>query len=463
MNSYEIFVSVNGDSYGKGVKDMLQDMKVYRRKLDMSRFWEKVQLFSHDFLKCCLYLCEVEPSRQTFTKKLYSELISSSKLLEDFLDFHGAKNNKEWYYYRELVASARNLSAAAYIVKHIFTRFPSYGLDHTENFQEEGLKTHKFLTTALRRISAAALTEANSLNIQFPEDRFCWDDFPGIYTSEILDYNIDDKDTVQEKRNLVKIATEFIKVSREFDSLGFYEPCSTEEMKVIVPEKINEEEMRRFEMIVHNMQSSFDTYVNRSGQRFENTKLKQMRGFISVVLHLMDLCQRLLHYYERHLYEVGYKNIYKVVRDRLAKLISPEDLMDRTVNYCLFNICQFLTRGQALAKEVLNENIERSSIKVAIPEKMGFHCRPSLLVAKIVQHYGGEVELCIGSDRFDASSVLDLQWAGGKIQKENIKDVVFEGDTRALRDIEILASVNYGEDAMGKGIPLPKELNYLKH
>jgi hypothetical protein len=68
----------------------------------------------------------------------------------------------------------------------------------------------------------------------------------------------------------------------------------------------------------------------------------------------------------------------------------------------------------------------------------------------------------VGRDRFDASSVLDIQWAGGKIQKENITEVSFEGDTRALNDIEILAGVNYGEDTMGKGIPLPKELKYLK-
>ncbi|HSV92745.1 MAG TPA: HPr family phosphocarrier protein, partial [Desulfobacterales bacterium] len=85
-----------------------------------------------------------------------------------------------------------------------------------------------------------------------------------------------------------------------------------------------------------------------------------------------------------------------------------------------------------------------------------------LLVAKIVQHYGGQVELVIGEDRFDASSVLDIQWAGGKIQKENLKEVVFEGDSRTLKDIQTLAAVNYGEDLMGKGVPLPKELRYLR-
>ena len=128
----------------------------------------------------------------------------------------------------------------------------------------------------------------------------------------------------------------------------------------------------------------------------------------------------------------------------------------------LFYVCHFLTSGKDLAREILNENIERSSITVKVPVKLGFHSRPSLLVAKIVQHFGGQVEMIVRGDRFDASSVLDIQWAGGKIQKENLSEVIFEGDARALKDIEILAGVNYGEDTMGKGVPLPNELKYLR-
>jgi phosphotransferase system HPr-like phosphotransfer protein len=171
---------------------------------------------------------------------------------------------------------------------------------------------------------------------------------------------------------------------------------------------------------------------------------------------------RLLHLYERHLHEAGYKDIYKKVQGRLSDLVNPEKLLDRTINYGLFFVCHFLTTGVDLAKEILNENIERSTIRVGVPVALGFHMRPSLLVAKIVQYYGGEVELCVGEDRFDASSVLDIQWAGGKIQKENITDVQFEGDVRALKDIEILAGANYGEDTMGKDVPLPGELKYLR-
>jgi len=163
-----------------------------------------------------------------------------------------------------------------------------------------------------------------------------------------------------------------------------------------------------------------------------------------------------------HLYEVGYKSVCIKVRDELARAVSPEKVLDCIVNYGLYYVSRLLASGREFAQELLDENIERGTIVAGIPQKMGFHARPSLLVAKIVQHFGGQVELCVGYDRFDARSVLDLQWAGGKIQKDDIQEVVFQGDMRALKDIRVLASVNYGEDSMGKGISLPKELFYLK-
>ncbi|MFC1788668.1 HPr family phosphocarrier protein, partial [Thermodesulfobacteriota bacterium] len=345
---------------------------------------------------------------------------------------------------------------------HILNRLDFYGLPDTRTFEKEGTATLYFFRKSLRKLAPVILEEAKRLNIPLPEKNYEMDEFPGIITGEMLEYDIDDIDKDQQKKSIVNIASEFLSIAANFDPIGFYEPYKFEKMLKIVPEKVNEVEMRRFEMLVHNLQSSFDTYVIHGAYRYGNRKLKELRGFFSVVFHLLQMIGRLLHFYERHLHKAGYKSIYKKVQDRLSSLIDPEELLDRTVNYGLYYICHFLTTGKELAQEILNENIERSSIKVGVPVKLGFHSRPSLLVAKIVQHYGGQVELCVGKDRFDASSVLDIQWAGGKIQKENITEVVFEGDVRALKDIEILASVNYGEDTMGKGIPLPKELNYLK-
>ncbi len=409
-----------------------------------------------------LFISKFNSPRYLFTKKLFSELIGTSQVLEDFLDFHGAKNSKDWFFYRELTAAVRHLSLAGYSQTHILNRLDFYGLPDTKRFEKEGTATLFFLRKSLMKLAAIILDEAQRLNITMPAESYEMDEFPGIITGEMLDYDIDDMDKDQQKKHIVKISSEFLSIATRFEPLRFYEPYTLKEILRIVPEKVNEVEMRRFEMLVHNLQSSFDTYVIHGGFRFRSRKHKDLRGFFSVVFHLLQLIGRLLHFYERHLHEAGYKNIYKKVQDRLSALIDPQELLDRTINYGLYYVCHFLTTGVDLAREILNENIERSSITVGVPVKLGFHSRPSLLIAKTVQHYGGQVELCVGEDRFDASSVLDIQWAGGKIQKENIAKVIFEGDSRALKDIEILASINYGEDTMGKGIPLPKELGYLK-
>ena len=436
-------------------------MKTTESPIDES-FAEKVRIFSQDYLKCCIYISSIDRPEMVFTQKLYSTLVSTSMLLEDFLDFHGAKNNKNWYFYRELTAAVRHLSLAANFQKHISNRLVFYDLVDVNEFPKQGEITLDFLTSALMKMAPVIIKEARRLKIPLPESLFSAADFPSVVSSQMLDYDIDDKDKDQQKKNIVKISSEFLNIAKSFDQLKFYDPYPYKDILTIVPNKVNEVEIRRYEMLVHNLQSSFDTYVIHGGFRFGNRELKRLRGYFSVVLHLLQMVGRLLHFYERHLHEAGYKKIYKKVQVSLSKMVNPKTLLDRTINYGLFHACHFLTSGIELAQKILNKNIERSTVKVGVPVRLGFHSRPCLLVAKIVQHYGGQVELCVGSDRFDASSVLDLQWAGGKIQKEKLDEVIFEGDVRTLKDIQILAGVNYGEDTMGKGVPLPKELSYLK-
>ncbi|MBU0995571.1 MAG: HPr family phosphocarrier protein [Proteobacteria bacterium] len=427
-------------------------------------FSKKVDIYSEDFLKCCVYIKSfgINTDNFIFTKKLYSMLIANSQLLEDFLDFHGAKNNKNWFFYRELTAAIRHISLAGYSQQHISNRLLFYDLDDIDDFQMEGENATRFITYTLMKLAPVIVAEAQQLQITIPKANYTQHCFPGVLSGEMLEFDIDDENIDQQEKNIVKIASEFLKVAKDLDQFGIYQKCSNDEIQQMVPLKVNEVEIRRFEMLVHNLQSSFDSYVIHGGYRYGNRKLKQLRGHFSVVFHLLQIIGRLLHFYERHIHEVGYKEICINVKNKLVQHIDPDQMMDVAINYGLYYAYKFLTDGKNLAKEILNQYIERGSICVGIPVTRGFHARPSLMVAKIVEHYGGQVEMCIGGDRFDASSVLDIQWAGGKIQKENITQVVFEGDVRAISDIKILASVNYGEDSMGKGIPLPDSLKYLR-
>ncbi|MBW1615782.1 MAG: HPr family phosphocarrier protein [Deltaproteobacteria bacterium] len=432
--------------------------------MNNSLFFKKVEFFSSAYLRCCIFIADnaAAGKKDFFTKKLYSKLIGNSVLLEDFLDIHGAKDNSNWYFYRELAAAVRHLSLAGYAQKHISTRLEFYELEDMGNFEEDAKENFIFLNNLLIKLAPVILKEAKRLNIYIQSHRYKPEDFMHIPTGVMLEYDIQDENQDVQKKYIVKIASQFLSVAKDFNKFRFYEPYLIEDIKKIVPNKINEVEMRRFEMLVHNIQSSFDSYVMHGRYRVKESEYKRLRSNFSIVFHLTQEIGRLLHFYERHLYQTGYKNAYKRTRQRLSEIIPPDKLLDKIVNYGVFYASHFLEGGKALAKKILNDNIERKQVAVSIPKDRGFHSRPSLLVAKIVRHYGGEVKLMVKDASFDASSVLDIQWAGGKIEKDKIEKVVFEGDSRAIDDIKILASVNYAEDTMGKGKPLPSELGYLK-
>ena len=425
-------------------------------------FSEKVRFYSYDYLKCFLYLVNCDSTENVFTKSLYSKLITSSHLLEDFLDFHGAINNSNWYFYRELAAAIRHISMGGYAQNHIVNRSLFYDIHDKENFSENGQASLSFMTNSLMKLAPAIIEEARRLNIELPKKGFKAVHFPGITTDMMLPHDFEDEQKDQYSKHIVRVANEFLSIADDFDTFEFVEVYDQEELKALVPDRVNEVEIRRFEMRIHNLQSSFDSYVIHGGVLLTFSLVAPSVVSAEVIYHLLQVMGRLLHFYERHLIDIGYKYIYTKAREQLVSLVDPDVLLDCTINYGLYYVNHFFSYGKEIARKMLQGNIERSSITVGIPRDLGFHCRPSLMVAKIVQNYGSEVKLIAAGDQFDASSVLDIQWAGGKIQKENIQQVEFQGDIRALKDIETLASVNYGEDQMGKGIPLPKSLQYLR-
>lgn len=102
------------------------------------------------------------------------------------------------------------------------------------------------------------------------------------------------------------------------DRFVFYEPLATEEIMELVPVKINEVMIRNYEFRVHNLQSYFDTYVIQSGYQEISGKLRVLKGYFSVVYHLLQIMGRLLHYYERH-HEISYKKVYIGVREKNSR------------------------------------------------------------------------------------------------------------------------------------------------
>jgi hypothetical protein len=74
-----------------------------------------------------------------------------------------------------------------------------------------------------------------------------------------------------------------------------------------------------------------------------------------------------------------------------------------------------------------------------------------------------EVEPVEGETMADyASRCIKHFQSLAKLDAKTDTTVTFQGDNRALNDLQILAENGYGEDKLGNNIPLPEELSYLR-
>jgi len=128
-------------------------------------FLPLVQKASLEFFKIYNFFLSDSPE---FTKKFYSNLMNESDHFEIFLDDHGARQNKAWTFFAELVASIRNFAIASFQLRHLIDRYPDYNTGESENekneFLAEANKTLNFFNESIKSLFNAADFEARSLN-----------------------------------------------------------------------------------------------------------------------------------------------------------------------------------------------------------------------------------------------------------------------------------------------------------
>ena len=114
-------------------------------------FLELFQKQTIDILKICTYLKEKEDKDYLYTKRFYGNITTQSRLLEGFLDDYGAKDNRTWIYFRELIATTRYMGFSAYMFKHIQNRFAFYELRDAKKreFSEQTTMMQDFFNVAI--------------------------------------------------------------------------------------------------------------------------------------------------------------------------------------------------------------------------------------------------------------------------------------------------------------------------
>ncbi|GAK50772.1 hypothetical protein U14_02013 [Candidatus Moduliflexus flocculans] len=354
--------------------------------------------------------------RSKYSRRFYTYVAVQAEFAENLLDSCGAKENRAWFFLRELVAVIKMLGQVSYVMRYLEVRASSYDL------LDEEISEFEVITSDVRKIFDAMLqkaflhleTEAFELGLEIPKTGATSKDFPYFCVPGKLYADMWVDNVSREDEAIVKIATSYLEVAEEYTSLGFCRIFSAQELVELVPEHVNEERLRTFEAEVHNLQSVYDTYIGYTRMEAKDAKLAKLRGCVSIALHLLEIATTLVHFHERHERNSRHLQIYT----RLQEITGTYQILDAMGNYALFFCTRFLQKGKLLSEDAVMRYAQIVSKRIPVPMYRGFHVRPSTYIAKITRHYGTEVQMHLGDEVYDASCVFDLFRANEKINME---------------------------------------------
>ena len=420
-------------------------------------FLQIVQAPSNLFFKVSALFCEKLKDGKEISRKFYSSLIQETEYLESVLDEHGARENKTWSFFSEYVACVRNLSIAAFYIKHILDRYPYYNLGESEEnakaFHESAYKALDFLNTSILGLRAEVVRAGQVNGLEISEELFSMDEFSEIESNKRLPRTILEDEVQEEQERVIELCKKYRKVAKMVKDMGVERNDDPDAFRHVIPSKLDEKLVRMFKELVHSVQSEYDTYVKNTRLEQEQADLKNMRGYISMPLHLLEVVLWLCHFYERHEDDIRHGEC----KQQISRVVNKEVLLRQIFNFGFHYSKYYLQEGDKLVKNILMGFVENVRAEVPIPHPLGFHARPSTFISLIARHHEGELHMIIDEDKFNAKSVMSLLQAGGILADKGYQKVIMEGSRQAISDVKILAQNNYCEEG-----EFPRQLSYLR-
>lgn len=420
-------------------------------------FLQIVQEPSRLFFKVSGLFCEKVEGGKDISRKFYSSLIQETEYLESVLDEHGARENKTWSFFSEYVACMRNLSIAAFYIKHILDRYPYYSLGEAEenvkSFNKSAYKALVFLNSSIKGLRAEVVKTGKINGLQISQDPFSMNEFSDIESNKRLPRTVLEDEVKGETERILDLCQKYRKVSKMISEIGLQKSDNLEDFRHIIPSKIDEKLVRMFKELVHSVQSEYDTYVKNTTIEQSHTDLKNLRGYISMPLHLLEVVLWLCHFYERHEDDIRHGEC----KQQISKLVNKEALLGQIFNFGFHYSKYYLHEGDKLVKAILKGFVEIVRAEVPVPQPLGFHARPSTYLSLIARHHEGDLFMLIDDEKFNAKSVMSLLQAGGLLADKGYHNVTLEGSRQAINDAKLLAQNNYCEEG-----EFPRQLSYLR-
>ena len=399
------------------------------------------------------------PGGSAWTKRRFFDLSVSADELESFLDDYGARTNRTFSTLIEVVASIRGFALTGSSLSHLVRRLPSYGVLDRLGEESVRLQVHQDLGSALafveetvRDLMGALLDEGRRLGVtelargegQAPLDR--------SVRRFRLPHNVDLDRIDDEEQRIAGVASRFLEVAQVLEEARIRPIHEPEECESFLVQVCTEEAARLWESNVHNLQSSYDTYVKNTLLETGDPRLPELRGHVAAALHTLEAVTLLTHFAERR--DRGLRS--RVADSVIQRVVPRTAVRDVTLNRLLVHANAFVQAGVELAAALLPSYTNASEAVLRLPEGVVLHARPASLVVAVVQHHGTPVALEVDGPACNAGSLLELMVLVGS--PPEAREYVARGDERPLRDLIALFAAELGESGLDG---LPDSLGYL--
>ena len=324
--------------------------------------------------------------------------------MEETLDGAGARYSEKWFPFREGVSTIKLFSSVTYDLLHVKKSFKHYGLiDIDNNFEVDIEGVLNDLYKILVSASDYLIKRAKKCGIKHQNTVLIPDDFIDIDVSNSLSSDRKLRHIKNPGTTLIYLSTEFLNLKPSV--IQFKELSSTEKRSYnqYIPDVFSEEKLRLVLSRFHNLQSLYDTYLSESDIEIADKRLKILRGHISFVYHMLISATEFSHYYERHIVPRGHSQFFKSLLP-----IHKSRFLEITIDFFMKNFICYYKGALELCHNVIDSYAEIGEKIVPIPEYRGFHVRPSSLVSKIVNYYGGRVKMILENVEYDPSTTLEI-------------------------------------------------------
>jgi len=428
----------------------------YEKLVDEKEFVDLLQKHSELLFRLTnLLLASTEAS---WNKKHYFQLINETDTLESVLDDYGARYNRTYAFFTELVASTRWFAHSGYSLAHLLSRLDSYGGANAGETWAEAFKEVDrglgFVQRNATQLLQAFCAEAQRLGLRPTSKAFPETDFLPVLARKRLPRNVGQAELLHEEQKIAEVVTKYLQAREMLREIGIRRLEDRDERHKIFARVCSEEHARVYEATVHNLQSTYDTHIQNTVLEAQDPRLHQLRGHISPALHLLQAVTFLAHFIERHETDIRSEE----AKREIAAIIDRSEVENHAWNVFLFWADRFLQDGASIAEALLPEYTRLLELEIELPLDLSMHARPAALVVGIVNYYGTPVEMELGNRRCNAGSILELLVTVGSLPDE--KRFTFRGDERPVRDIRLLFENGLGEDGLES---LPESLGYLRH